>query len=106
MINTVKMHIRHEKLEMLEKLKTLILYARQNLSNIPQNIHTSYSALLKKAKKSNIYEKLLKGQTFTLFLDSIADEKLPKSIAPGHFLKGELLLYKDSQINKIVCYFF
>ena len=98
------MFIRHEKIEQIEKLKTLVLYARQNVSNLPQDMFTSYSLLLKGSKKPNISEKILKGQTFTLFLDSIADDKLPKSIGSGHFLKGELVLYKDSQISKIVSF--
>jgi len=94
--------IRHEKIEQLEKLKALVLYTRQNVSNTPQYMHSSYSSLLKGSKKLNISEKIFRGETFTLFLDSIADEKLPKSIASGHFLKGELVLYKDSKISKIV----
>ena len=97
----IKMHIRHEKVEMLERLKALVLYARQNIHNIQQDIYTSYSSLLKGSKKTNFNEKILRGQTFTIFLDSIHDEKLPKSVSSGNFLKGELGFY-DSHVNKIV----
>lgn len=99
---TIRLYIRHEKFETLERLKSLVLYARHSISNVPQDIYTSYAALIRGSKKSNISEKILKGQQITLFLDSIVDEKLPKGVAPGHFLKGELNLYSDSQINKIV----
>lgn len=65
----------------------------------------SYASLLKGAKKSNSPERVLRGHQYTIFLDSISDEKLPKGASPGHFLKGELTLYKDPQISKIVITF-
>lgn len=99
----IKLHIRHEKLEQLEKLKDLSLHVRHSLSSqTGQDVFSSYAALLKSASsKKTISERIQKNSEATFYLSSISEEKLPKGITNGHFLLGELSLFKDSDVSKV-----
>lgn len=90
---------------MLEKLKDISIYVRHTISGaIYQDLFSNYNALLKTSGKKTISETIQRNNEATFFLNVIPEDKLPKGIANGHFLSGELSLYKDSQINKVVSF--
>ena len=99
----IKLHIRHEKIEQLEKLKDLSLHVRHSLSSqTGQDVFLNYAALLKSASsKKTISERIQKNSEATFYLGSISEDKLPKGVANGHFLLGELSLFKDSEVSKV-----
>lgn len=49
----IRLNIRHEKIESLEKLKETSLYIRHTISAISQDAYTSYPGLLKGTGKKN-----------------------------------------------------
>jgi tripeptidyl-peptidase-2 len=103
----IKLHVRHEKMEMVEKLKDITLNLRHNLpSSLSQDIYTSYAGLLKGTGKKNGAERIPKGTDTSFFLYPIADDKLPKNIANGYYLVGEMSFFKDSAVSKVVCLFY
>ena len=93
--------MRHEKIETLEKLKETILYLRHSISSINQDVYTSQIGIMKGTGKKTGTEKILKDSEATFFLQPIQDDKLPKGATNGHFLSGELSLFKDSAIGKV-----
>lgn len=102
----VRLHIRHEKMDMVEKLKDVTLNLRHSLSSsVSQEIYTSYAGLLKGNGKKSGAERLSKNTDSSYFLNPIADDKLPKGAANGNYLVGELSLFKDSVISKVVMHF-
>ena len=98
----VRLHVRHNKIDMLEKLKELTLNVRRVLSSQAANeICNSYINVLKGVKKTGA-EKIGKSNETTFFITALQDEKLPKGITAGQYLIGELTLFKDAAIGKIV----
>lgn len=91
-------------MDAFDKLKNLSIHLRQSVSNISQDIFTSYAALMKGSKKSNWPEKLTNGEKYTIILDKIADDKLPSNANAGNFLRGTISFYKDSTIRDVVGY--
>lgn len=102
----VKLFIRHEKIESLEKLKDTNLHVRHAITAINQDIYTSFIGLIKGTGKKSGSEKILKNNENSYFLGPIAEDKLPKGIANGHFLSGEISFYKDVAVSKVVCILF
>ena len=90
---------------MLEKLKDLSIHVRHAITGqINQDLFASYKALLKGTGKKTITEVIPKNGEATFYLGPISEDKLPKGVANGHFLSGELTLFKDAQASKVVCF--
>lgn len=99
----MRLFIRHEKMDTLEKLKDVNLFLRRSISSSPsQDVYTSYGALLKSSGKKTSPERIQKNSERLFYLNTIVEDKLPKGVAPGHFLSGELSFFKDSSISKVV----
>lgn len=98
----VKLHIRHEKIELLEKLKEIVLYVRRPISGtLSPELYLSYANLMKGTGKKTGPERIQKDTEVTYFLNVLPEDKLPKGVANGHFLSGDLTLYKDAAISKV-----
>jgi tripeptidyl-peptidase-2 len=97
----VRLFVRHEKIEQLEKLKELSLHVQNAVSGLTQDIYTSHIGLLKGTGKKSGSKTVQKSGSTTYFLNPIPDDKLPKGAAAGHFLVGELTLFKDAAISKV-----
>ena len=90
-------------MESLEKLKETSLFLRRSLSaSLSQDVYVSYGALLKNSGKKTSPERIQRGAERVFYLNTIAEDKLPKGIAVGHFLSGELSFFKDAAISKVV----
>jgi hypothetical protein len=99
----VRLHIRHEKLETLEKLKETSLYIRRPISgSLSPDIYLSYGGLLKGTGKKSSPERIQRDSELFYYLQPIAEDKLPKNLLSGHFLSGDLTFFKDSAISKVV----
>ena len=97
----VRLFIRHEKIESLEKLKDISLYIRNAISGVSQDLYTSHLGLVKGTGKKSGSKAVQKNATATYFLHPIADDKLPKGVTNGNFLIGELGVFKESGVNKV-----
>lgn len=97
----MRLFIRHEKIETLEKLKDTTLLVRRSMSSLSQDVYASYSSLLKSTGKKTSPERIQKEAERVFYLAQIAEDKLPKGIASGSFLSGELTLFKDATISKV-----
>lgn len=102
----IRLFVRHEKLDQLEKLKDLWLHVRSALSGggLTSEIYSSMGNLQKCTGGKKASKVIAKGGFATYYIGSVSggDEKLPKNIQPGHYLVGELSLFKDeSQVAKV-----
>jgi hypothetical protein len=100
----VRLHVRHERIELLEKLKDVSLHVRHTPSGsslLVQDVYTSMSTILKGGASKKPTERIQKNTERSFFLAPIADDKLPKGIANGNFLIGELTLFKDAAICQV-----
>ena len=99
----VRLHVRHERMDALERLKDATLNVRHALAStgqLGQDIYTHYAGMLKGNGKKNGAQRMARGSLVSYYLGPIGDDKLPKGIAAGHYLAGELSLFKDSAIAK------
>ncbi|CAF0707859.1 unnamed protein product [Brachionus calyciflorus] len=97
----IRLFVRHEKIDLLEKLKETSLYLRHSISSISQDVYTSQLGVVKGTGKKSGSEKIQKNTENSFYLQPISDDKLPKGATNGHFLLGELSLFKDSAANKV-----
>ena len=98
---TVRLFVRHEKIEMLERLKELSLHVRNSITGVTQDIYTSHVGLLKGSGKKSGSRVVPRNSTVSYLFAPINDDKLPKGLAGGHFLIGELGLFKETAVNKV-----
>ncbi|XP_070539380.1 tripeptidyl-peptidase 2-like isoform X2 [Ptychodera flava] len=101
---TIRMQIRHEKKEMLEKLKDLILLIEQKLSSsISLDVYSSYNgAMTGKQKYGN--QKLCPGEVSPMFVPPVAEDKLPKGALLGQYLTGTMSFSKSDKVKKADTY--
>ncbi len=99
----MKLYVRHETIDMLEKLKELTLYVRHALSNqFNQDIFLSHIGLIKASDKKKGNERILKNNEIIYHINTISEDKLGKGIINGHFLSGYITFFKDSKRNLVV----
>ena len=99
----VKLHVRHESIELLEKLKDLSLYVRHTLTGtLNQDIYLNHIGLVKGSGKKSGNERILINNESVYYLNTIPDDKLPKGIANGHFLTGHISFFKDPKKSQVV----
>ena len=103
---TLKLYIRHEKIEEVEKLKNLVVYLRQRVFILlfTDHIFKSYASLLEDEETESSVT-VVKGQSCSIFLKCIPGDNLPINVSKGDFLSGKLQLYNDSKIRNIVILF-
>jgi hypothetical protein len=95
--------VRHSKIEMLEKLKDVSIHVRHSIAgSLSQDLFSNYVTVLKGTGKKTFTDYIQKNNETSFYLNVIPEDKLPKGIANGHYLSGELTLFKDSQISKVV----
>ncbi|XP_013068571.2 tripeptidyl-peptidase 2-like isoform X1 [Biomphalaria glabrata] len=92
---TILLHIRHEKRDMLEKLKDLVLLVKMKLhSPIALDLYSNWQAAITSGKKLSSFT-LQKGSRQPIFVSQLPEDKLPKGCAPGWYFTGHLTLAKD-----------
>jgi tripeptidyl-peptidase-2 len=96
----VKLFVRHERIDALEKLKDLSIHLRQSISSFSQDVYSSFLGVLKGNKKSGALS-IQKQTSKSYYLHPINEDKLPKGVQNGNFLVGDITFFKDSSISKV-----
>jgi tripeptidyl-peptidase-2 len=92
---TLKLQVRHEKRDLLDRLKDLIILVHHKLAtSITLDTYRSQAHALTGARKFSCVN-LPPGHICPVYVAPLPDDKLPKSTSSGHFLSGTLTLAKD-----------
>ncbi|XP_014239284.1 tripeptidyl-peptidase 2 isoform X2 [Cimex lectularius] len=104
---TIKLQIRHEKRDLLEKLFETPMMLWQKLQNpISLDVYATQHAAVLQTKKLN--SGLVPSGTYRLpiYISPIQNEKTLKNITPGQYLTGTLTLSKNDLGKKVDTYTF
>ncbi|XP_033096394.1 tripeptidyl-peptidase 2-like isoform X2 [Anneissia japonica] len=91
---TLRLQVRHEKKEMLEKIKDMVMLIDQKLSTsfTIDTFPSILSALSGKNKFNTV--NLMAGSSVPIFIPPIPDDRLPKGATLGQILTGTMTLAK------------
>ncbi|KAJ8030831.1 Tripeptidyl-peptidase 2 [Holothuria leucospilota] len=97
---TLKLQVRHEKKDMLERLKEMVILIDQKLSSsLSVDVYSTHAAAIAgKNKISSI--SLQPGTSVPIFIPPIPDDKLPKGASLGQILTGTVTLGKSEAGKK------
>ncbi|KAL5005334.1 hypothetical protein ScPMuIL_018790 [Solemya velum] len=97
---TLILHVRHEKRDMLERLKNVVLLLHHKITTaITLDIYPTWQNSLVSGKKL-ISINMVRGQSYPFFIAPIPDDKLPKSVGAGYILSGNLSFVKEEPMKK------
>ncbi|XP_076246823.1 tripeptidyl-peptidase 2-like isoform X2 [Calliopsis andreniformis] len=104
---TLKMHIRHEKKDLLEKLTDMPLLLSKKLSNpITLDVYASQSQAIIGGKKM-VAASIPPGHILPLYIAPMTNEsKISKGATLGSYLQGTLTFCKDEIGKKVDCHTF
>ncbi|XP_044257538.1 tripeptidyl-peptidase 2 isoform X2 [Tribolium madens] len=98
----IRLHVRHEKKEYLDKLTEIPLLLQQKLSNaITLDVYSSYSQAAIAGKKSNVSHGLHSTVIPFYIAPLPADKFIAKSNNPAQFLTGYITYCKDDLGKKV-----
>ncbi|KAK6617784.1 hypothetical protein RUM43_014012 [Polyplax serrata] len=93
---TLKMHVRHEKKDLLEKLSELpLLLSQKMLSPVTLDVYASQSQALIHGKKMNGAVIPPGGYVLPIYVAPINSDRINKEVYPGHYLSGTITYTKD-----------
>jgi len=94
---TLRLQIRHDRVDMLEKLKaTEILLEKKISKSINLPIYPSLkNALTDDAKFPSAGKAMKRGRQLAFFIGRVEPSALPKDVSPGDLLLGTLSTYKN-----------
>lgn len=98
---SLRLQIRHEKRDMLEKLKDhpISLYHRLP-TPITLDTYLTHQNAIQATRKTTFFT--LKGEdTASVFITPLPDDKLPKQFQAGNYLTGHVSFAKDEAAKKI-----
>ncbi|XP_071949542.1 tripeptidyl-peptidase 2-like isoform X2 [Antedon mediterranea] len=91
---TLRFQVRHEKKEMLEKIKDMVMLIDQKLStSFTIDMFPSVLSALNGKNKFNTMN-LMAGNSVPIFIPPIPDDRLPKGATLGQILTGTMTLAK------------
>ncbi|CAF1324405.1 unnamed protein product [Didymodactylos carnosus] len=97
----IRMHIRHDKVDLLEKVKDLSIHLQHKANGIPALEFYQTLDGLHTQKKKFTSSKIHPGVICPIFVTTLTEDKLPKvSSTTGVFLKGTISFSKDERIKK------
>jgi tripeptidyl-peptidase-2 len=92
---TIRVQVRHEKRDLLERLKDVALLVQHKLpAPLTLDAYSSHQMALTGGKKFSVVG-LSKGAMSPVYVTSLPEDKLPKGISPGHYLQGSITFAKD-----------
>ncbi|KAJ7392828.1 tripeptidyl-peptidase II Tpp2 [Desmophyllum pertusum] len=96
----LKLQVRHDNKDQLEKLKDTIVLIEQKLSPaITLDTHSSRLASMKSGGKFSSCTRG-PGARCPVYIMPVADDKIPKAAKPGHILKGTISYVKSETGKK------
>ncbi|XP_065343517.1 tripeptidyl-peptidase 2 isoform X3 [Cloeon dipterum] len=102
----LKMHVRHERRELLDRLTDLTLLLAQKLpSTLTLDVYTSHSQALIAGKKAQPIV-LAPGTTQPIYITPLPNEKSLKGATMGQYLSGTISYAKDEIGKKVDLYSF
>ncbi|UYV81022.1 TPP2 [Cordylochernes scorpioides] len=100
----LKLQIRQEQRNLLEKLTDLPMLIHQKLpASLSLDLYATHASALVGGKKFTS-KCLLLGSTCPLFIHPLPADKVPKGALPGHFLQGTISFAKDDAAKKVNVY--
>ncbi|XP_043258788.1 tripeptidyl-peptidase 2 isoform X2 [Colletes gigas] len=104
---TLKMHVRHEKKDLLDRLTDMPLLLSQKLSNpISLDVYVSQSQAIIGGKKM-VAASIPPGHILPLYIAPMSNEsKISKGATLGSYLQGTLTFCKDDIGKKVDCHSF
>ena len=91
---TIRLQVRHENKELLEKLKDMVMLIDQKLSSsLSVDCFQTMSSALNGKNKFNTMT-LPAGGSVAVFIPPVPDDKLPKGASLGQMLTGTITLAK------------
>ncbi|XP_066157913.1 tripeptidyl-peptidase 2 isoform X2 [Euwallacea fornicatus] len=102
----VKLQVRHDKKDYLEKVTEAPLLLQQKLANpIPMDVYLSYSQALIGGKKAGVTHNSNPHTVVPLYIAPLLPDKFPiKSNNPAHYLSGTITYAKDEVGKKVDAY--
>eukprot|EP01026_Neomeris_dumetosa_P037699 TRINITY_DN3055_c0_g1_i4.p1 TRINITY_DN3055_c0_g1~~TRINITY_DN3055_c0_g1_i4.p1 ORF type:complete len:326 (-),score=86.37 TRINITY_DN3055_c0_g1_i4:25-1002(-) len=95
---TLKLMLRHENVDLLEKFKTVSIMLRKNLEkDITVPIHNSMAAAIRNSGNNVVKEKMMaKGDRMKMFIGPVPEDNLSKDAKPKTLMVGSINLAKCS----------
>ncbi|CAH3119853.1 unnamed protein product [Pocillopora meandrina] len=99
----LKLQVRHDNKDQLEKLKDTVILIEQKLSPaITLDTHSSRLAAMKSTKFNSGNKR--PGTCCPVYIMPPGDDKIPKAAKPGHILKGTVSYVKSETVKKACAY--
>ncbi|KAK2181249.1 hypothetical protein NP493_405g05002 [Ridgeia piscesae] len=97
---TLKLQIRHEKRELLERLKDIAVLLHHKLNNsISLTIYSSHAQALTGGQRF-LVKNLAAGTICPVYVAAVPDDKLPKGVTANHYMTGTMTFAKDENGKK------
>ncbi|KAF7287504.1 hypothetical protein GWI33_001464 [Rhynchophorus ferrugineus] len=102
----IRLQVRHDKKEYLEKINEAPLLLQQKLANgITMDVYLSYSQALIGGKKAGVTHNSNPYTVVPLYIAPLASDKFPiKSNNAAHYLSGYITYTKDESAKKVDMY--
>ncbi|GFO43768.1 tripeptidyl-peptidase 2-like [Plakobranchus ocellatus] len=92
---TIILQVRHERRELLEKVKDVVLLAKMKLASpVSVDLYGTWQAALTGGKKLNSFV-AHQGRCYPLFVPPVPEDKFPKGCTPGWYISGQMTLAKE-----------
>ncbi|XP_041482803.1 tripeptidyl-peptidase 2-like isoform X1 [Lytechinus variegatus] len=99
---TLRLQVRHDKKEMLDKLKDMVLLIDQKLSSsLSVDVYQTVNGALNGKAKFGSTMTVPRGSSVPLFIPPIPDDKLPKGASLGQILTGQVTFAKSELGKKV-----
>ncbi|XP_057365075.1 tripeptidyl-peptidase 2-like [Daphnia carinata] len=101
---TLRLHVRHEKKEFLEKLQDMpVLIGQKLASPITLDIYGTHNQALIQGKKLTSAT-IHKGTTVPIYISPLSSDKCTKTVGVGQYFSGTISYCKDEQGKKVGTY--
>jgi tripeptidyl-peptidase-2 len=102
---TIRFQVCHSKREQLDRLKDMMIVIKHKLpSPVSLDVYPNLTQAMKPAGTKVNAVKVLSGASIPLYIMPPAEDKIPKTVKPGHILEGTVSFTKDTEAKKVDTY--